>query len=98
MIATQPVKDGREGGVAHESILVFELVAEGGVGPGALNVVSLIIESSAIEVVNRLERTIEENKVCEIAAAVGNGVFVLSPVVVFKGYDALLPARGTAQG
>src|SRR5258708_21826409 len=98
MVEPQTVKHWWDSWVTDEGVLVFELITDGSMGPAALGVVSLIVESGTVEVVYRVERAIEKNKGCKIAAPVGNGVLVLPPVVVFKADEAVLPARWAAQG
>jgi hypothetical protein len=47
------------GEIADESVFVFNAIAEGGVGPGALGVVTLIFESAAVDMVDFVGRIVD---------------------------------------
>src|SRR5258707_4399169 len=90
------MSNGREVGVAHEGVFVFKFIAQGSVRPAALGIISLIVKSGAVEMVDGVEGAVEENKVRRIAASIGDDILVRSPVVIFEAGEAVLPARWTA--
>lgn len=93
LVATKTVGDGRESEVADETIFVLELVSESGLGPTSFQIVCLIVESSSVDIGDGIGRKVEE-----LPAGVNELIDVHALVVILGDAQAVLPARGTAQG
>src|SRR4029079_83560 len=84
--------DGRKSEVAHESVLVLELVSESRLRPSALYISTLVIESGAIDISNRIGGKIEE-----LATGIDEAVDVDALMVVLEAAKGGLPARRSGQ-
>src|ERR1700730_18005537 len=73
--------------VPHKAVLILEFVSHSGSGPAPLQVVTLIFESSAIDVGDGVEWGIKP------AAGLVDRVHIRAPMVVLETGEAMLPAR-----
>src|SRR5215472_3290374 len=85
------IRIGVHESLGEASVLVFELVAQRRLQPAPRRVVSLIVQSRAVDVRQIVEVTVEEIKDRRIAAAIGHRVGVLVTMVVFVSCERVLP-------
>src|ERR1700757_266327 len=79
-----------ESGV-EEPILVFEFVAERGLGPVAGNVVALVVKAGSVDVCEVAEEAVREIKDGDVATAIGNRIFIESTEGVLEPRRAMVP-------
>jgi hypothetical protein len=73
--------------IPDEAVFVFETIAKSGMCPATLAVISLILETCAVDVVNRVGWEI----VHPIRVAVQ--IHIVVAIVIFEAGEAMLPAR-----
>src|SRR5689334_13297507 len=84
--------------ISNKSVLVFELVPDGGLRPGALQVITFIFETCAVHVGENVKWKIDVAECGRNTAQLHDVVFVQSLVVVLEARKAMLPARGPDYG
>ena len=97
MVQAQAVAQ-RIGQAAGGPVLIFELIAHGGVRPAFFGVVALVVEAGAIDIGDGVKRSI--NLVAESIHAIGliDGLHVSAVQFVFEARETMLPARRPGYG
>ena len=92
------MSDRRRIQISDKSVLVFKLVADDSVRPGALQVVALVFEPRAVHVGENVKWKIDVAERGGNAGRLHDVVFVQSLVVVLEASKAMLPTRGPGKG
>ena len=78
--------------IPDKAIFVFDTVAKGGVGPGALSVVSLIFEANAVDVVDFVGGEVELAEDGTYAIRISVGIQFFVAIAVVEGTRVVLPS------